>query len=207
MSDELRRVFNRFDRLFDRRAIAEERTEVHPLPDVVGPCSARVAFGIAHRAARAVDRGARLKMIVAPNGLFVDGTSDRWDMAFDLPDRRAKLACDLQLLEADDGAGWTATLTVTIRPFPAEGGLLRRMVDEGKLLHRQLLGHWREEMRRTPDLPSTFKDSDAALEELRSQGLDPIVMEFSFGSTFDAHGVPSWRAAGRRETWETSFRP
>ena len=204
----MRRLVNRIDHLLDLRSLRAEDRKTLPAPSIAGPCTVRAAFDPALRHARRHDRGAQLKRIVSPNGLFPNGTSDRWEFLFHLPSRRGIANIELQILEVED-SGWspehTATWSVWVRPFPTREAALYRMMQEGKLLYRQFEGHWRQEMRRSPPLPWSFRDSDEALQDFVVQGLDPTIHEFSFASRLGAGGHPVWAAHGRHEEWETPF--
>lgn len=71
------------------------------------------------------------------------------------------------------------------------------MADEGRILYRQLASHWRREMARTPEVPLSFLDSDAVLNELMAAGLDTSV-EFSLSTGSRQGGKLGWRAQTRQ---------
>lgn len=95
MLEPLRRLYNTVDRFFDRRALTQELHFSRDLKES-NQVTARHAFQVALQAAQQLDRGACLKLI-AGHAVNHDGTSSRWEFFFDLPARRAKLACDWAL--------------------------------------------------------------------------------------------------------------
>jgi hypothetical protein len=198
MSDTLRRLYNSVDLFFDRRALTQELRFSQDLGDTNEPKTARYAFQFARQAAVTLDPEASLKLIVSPDGIGADGTSARWEFFFDLPARRAKLECDWFLpWEVETDRFGMAQLEVVARPFPPLSSPLRQMVKDGKLLHRKLIGFWKKEYRRSPELPLPFRDSDEAMAELRRQGLDPAEVEFSLGTDQSPAGKLSWVAQTR----------
>lgn len=206
-ADQLRRYFNRMDRWLDRSSLAEERREQIDLEAPPEPVTARKAFGYVWPVVRRIDRTARLKLISGSENLHPSGTTSRWAFLFDLPKRRAKAALDWVLpWDEDSDAYGSPRIEGVIRPFPAPGSLLHRMIDEGRVLYRQLNGPWRDEMNRTPVLPNSFKDSDAVIRECTERGLDLGRDE----TTLVAKGVSAaelvWEAQTRHETYQTSFR-
>lgn len=205
--ERMRRIFNRLDRALDRRSLKEVVRISRETGEGATPVTARVAFRTCQKAARSIDRGARLRLIAAPQIATGDGgTSRTWDFHFHLPRRRAEFACRWELPfdeEADDFG--PARLDATATPFPAPGGLWETMVDQGKLLYRQQNGLWRQERSRRRDLPHRFRDSDEVVAEFEAQGLDPLSEEFTLGTRSEGAAPPVWTAATRNTTWETPF--
>jgi hypothetical protein len=201
MSDALRRLYNRVDGWFDRAALVRDVQVVRGLQEPA-PVTARRAFEQAARSAREMDRAARLKMISAPGGVDASGASDRWEFLFDLPARRAKLSCTW-FLEWDAQADrfGAAQIDAQARPFPPMDSPLRRLVAEGKLLHRQMIGLWAGERRRGPDLPDRFRDSNEVIGEFMARGLDVALHEFTLGTGLSPAGEISWvvHARGRSD--------
>lgn len=202
MSDDLRRRYNRVDRLFDWRAIREPVHMTHRAGDTRTPLTALQALKFTRPFATQLDRQARLKLIVAQAGLLSSGASPHWEFFFDLPTRRAKLVCEWFLAwnEASDGYD-PAQVTVTVNPFPPPDSPVHQMVQEGKLLHQQLVGMWRQERRRTPDLPTRLYDSDHAMADFIRQGLDPAQEEFSLSTSRSPQGQMSWVAHTRAKSY------
>ena len=208
-ADAMRRVLNGFDRALDRRSLKEVVRISRATGEGAEPVTARVAFDACLKVARTFDRGARLRLIAAP-GIATggDGKSREWNVHFHLPRRRAELACrwHLPFDEADDDFA-PARLDATATPFPAPGGLILTLVDQGKMLYRQLNGLWLMERRRARDLPHRFRDSDEVVAELAGRGLDATDTEFTFATGWADGGAPVWTAATRDRTYETSFEP
>jgi hypothetical protein len=199
MSNALRRLYNRVDRFFDRRTLTQELRSSHELKGSNEPQTARQVFEVAWQAAQELDREACLKLIVSPQGVDQQGASAHWEFFFDLPQRRAKLEGNWFLPWEDERQGFGfARFDLIARPFPAANSLLRQMVNEGKLLHRQLAGFWEEERRRSPDLPLHFRNSDEAIIELMRQGLDLLQDEFSLGTGQSPEGSLAWVAQTRK---------
>lgn len=200
-------MLNRFDKTLDRRSLKEVVRISRETGEGAAPVTARDAFRTCLKAARTLDRGARLRLIAAPKiATGEDGTSRTWDFHFHLPRRRAQMACrwELPFDEAADDFG-AARLDATATPFPAPGTPISTLVDQGKMLYRQLNGLWLQERRRGSDLPHRFRDSDEVLAELGAQGLDPLAEEFTLGTRANAAAAPVWTAATRDTTWETPF--
>ena len=205
MIETLRRLYNAVDRLFDHGALKQE---VQTSRDLIEshPVTARNAFEVVWQAARQLDHNPHLKLIVG-HEVNPDGTARRWEFFFDLPTRRAKLACDWSLTwdASKDGFG-RGRLIITAQPFPPAESIYYQIVRDGKLLHRQLIGLWNQELRRSPKLPLRFKDSSDVMAEFLQQGLDPAEAEFSFGTVQRSTGRPGWMARTRdNHTFSTDF--
>jgi hypothetical protein len=205
--DGLRRIFNRLDRFLDRQSLKEIVRISRATGEAAAPVTARVAFRTCLKAARSLVGGARLRLIAAPETATTEsGTSRTWDFHFHLPRRRAQMACrwELPFDEAADDFG-PARLDATATPFPAPGTLLVTLVEQGKMLHRQLNGLWLQERRRGRDLPHDFRDSDDVVAEFKAQGLDARYTDFTLGTRTDGAAAPVWTAATRDTTWEVPF--
>jgi hypothetical protein len=79
------------------------------------------------------------------------------------------------------------------------------MAKEGKVLHRQLVGLWKEETRRVSYLPDNFRDTDIVAADLSKQGLDLTQVEFSLSTGRSPEGHPSWIAQTRRRQYFTEL--
>lgn len=205
--ESLRRLFNRLEQTFDRRSLKEVVRISRQTGQGAAPVTAREAFRTCLKEARTLDRGAKLRLIAAPKiATGGDGTSRTWDLHFHLPRRRAQLACrwELPFDEAADDFG-PARLEATATPFPAPGTPLVTLVDQGKMLYRQLNGLWLQERRRGRDLPHRFRDSDEVVAEFKAQGLNALDEEFTLGTRAEDARSAVWTAATRVTTWETSF--
>ncbi|MEM9382361.1 MAG: hypothetical protein AAGB93_20580 [Planctomycetota bacterium] len=193
MSDALRRLHNRIAGLVDRRSLRAE-VRIERSSGAAEPKTARSAFQLAAGPARRLDRTLRLKHVSAPAGVDVDGRATHWSFLFDLPRRRAQVRADWSLVHD----GWTRARVSSIAlPFPPLGGLVRRQIDEGRIVYRQMQSHWIEERARTPDLPVPFVDSDRAVDALVGLGLDAAIAELRLATGVDADGAPVWIGASR----------
>ncbi len=200
MINSMRRLYNTVDRLFDRQAIQQDVNWDNELNRSDQPKTARQAFASIQKTAQDWDTRPQLKLISAPEGVDADGTARRWEFFFDLPSRRARLECDWSLQwdsSQDDYAG--SQIEARVRPFPELGSKLYRMVNEGLMLYRQLHGLWREERRRTPDLPTAFRDSDEVMDELIKLGLVDPTEEIVLNTGQTPSGVLSWVAHTRHD--------
>lgn len=203
MTESLRRAFNAVERLFDRRALTVELRCSQSDAGSGHPVTALEAYRRVRSAVLALDRRARLKAIVSQDGIAADGTSAHWEFAFDLPRRRAQALCEWALGwdEVADGYG-PAAIGLVVSPFPPATSPIRWMVEEGQL-HRMLIGLWEQERRRRPDLPETFRDTDAAAADFARQGLDVTQVEFALATGLSPEGRPCWIARARRRTYTT----
>ena len=206
MSDTLRRVYNAVDLLFDTRAISQESRYSREEGESRLPKTALQAFKKIRPFAYDLDRQARFKKIVSQQGINIGGTSVHWEFFFDLTRRRAKLSCDW-VLSWDEGIDdyGPARIEIAVRPFPPENSPIRKAVKEGKLLHRQMMGLWRREYTRLPNLPDKFRDTDIVLADFLKQGLDITQFEFSLHTDLSPQGQLSWIAQTRYDTYYSSF--
>lgn len=207
LTENLRRVYNAVEAFFDRQASLTEARLERPGGSQNKPLTARAAFAICLPLAKEFDRGARLKLIVAPDGAIEpDGASMRWEFFFDLPKRRGQMNCTWFLTwdESADDFG-ASRIEATVKPFPPEDSLLRRMVKDGQLLYSQLKGLWREERQRKPDLPHRFRDSDEVMQEFAHKGLDLSHTEVTLVAECKQGERPLWVAQGRDASLRARF--
>lgn len=204
MSDRYRQIYNSIERALDFRELRQEKRLLHERGAPGQRLTASRALSLVLPPVRRIDRDAMLKMIAAPDGTGVDGTSGRWEFSFDLPRRRAKVgaAWFLQWDDELDEYG-SARIEVVARPFPPMDSVIRTMVDEGKLIYPQLKAFWRKERRRVPDLRRSFRDSDVAIADLIRQGLSPEEVEFSLATRAASDQAPVWVAQTRTEEFST----
>jgi hypothetical protein len=202
MSETLRRLYNRIDLLFDSRAIARESrfSSDGGASGESRTAAQALAFVLPH--VRRFDGGAGLKSIVSQQGVRPDGTSAHWEFFFDLPGRRARIIAEWRLAwdEAHDAFG-SASVDFLVKPFPPADSPIRQAVREGKLLHRQMAGMWKQEHQRTARLPIRFRDSDLAFADFRNQGLDASQTEFSLSTGRSPQGNLCWIAQARDTTY------
>jgi len=206
MSNSLRRIYNIADSLFDTRAITKEARTSHDLGKPHLPKTALQTFRIVQPFAYDLDRNARLKMIVSQQGVIANGTSSYWEFFFDLVQRQAKLVCQWVLSWDDttDDFG-PARLEIFVNPFPPVDSPIRQAVREGRLLYQQMLGMWKQECKRCPDLPSTFRDTNLVLTDFMRQGLDMTQEEFSLSTGQSQNGDLCWMAQTRNATYYSVF--
>ena len=198
----LRRLTNPIDRWLDFGSLRAPVVTEKRWPGGGVPCLASAALERAAAAAFGLDRDARLKRIAAPRGTAVDGAAQRWTFFFELPRRRAKLLCDWYL-DGDTAAGrfGRECLDTRATPFPHPDSDLARAIAEGRLAYGRLRGIWREERRRLGDLPLRFRDSDEALADLRTLGLQPGDQHFALRT----ETVPGQGAVWVAKTADRSF--
>ncbi len=136
------------------------------------PITALQAFQFVQPVSCKLDRQYQLRMIVSQNRITANGTSAHWEFFFNLLRRRAKIACEwvLPWNETIDDYGQTK-MDITVTPFPAVQSTIRTVVREGKLLHQQMIGMWRQECKRSPTLPTPFRDTDSVMADFVQQGL------------------------------------
>lgn len=196
----LRRVVNHIDRRLDRQSLAEVADHSQQWPGGGVPCTAAAALERAVHHAHTLDRNACLKQLVAPKGTQSDGAAQRWEFRFELPEARAVLTCDW-FLDGDARAGRFGRERLECRatPFPAPDSVLALGVAEGRLGYSSLGRAWREERRRTPDLPLVFRDSDAALADLQRFGFSVGRDAFTLAASAEPVGG-LWWVARRGET-------
>jgi len=128
-----RRLNNRIDRWLDRRSLHAPVESVQVLGVGGVPCLASVALERAAQQAQALDRDARLKQVLAPQGTQPDGAASRWQFHFELPRARARLAVDWYL-DGDVRGGRFGHETIAVRaePFPPSESVLAQGVADGR---------------------------------------------------------------------------
>lgn len=167
-----RRLLNRIDRWLDRSSLHRPVTISDRPPGGGVPCVVSVALERAVREAHRHDDDARLKHVLAPQGAAADGAARRWEFVFDLPERRAKMMSQWYLDgDAKFGRFGRECFDAVIKPFPLADSPVDLAMAEGRLPYAQRAIAWRDERRRTPDLPMSFRDSDAVMADLLAQGL------------------------------------
>ena len=168
----LRRLLNSIDRRLDRNSLHEPLTRNERPPGGGVPCLVSHALEQAVKTAHQFDPDARLKHVLAPQGVARDGAARRWEFVFDLPQRRAKLLSQWYL-DGDPKFGrfGRECFDASLRPFPPPESPLAQAVAQGRLPYSQCTAAWREERRRTPDLPLGLRDSDAVMGDLLRLGL------------------------------------
>lgn len=203
----LRRLNNRIERWLDRSSLHEARVHAQDWPGGGVPCIASAALERAVSYAHTLDPDACLKQVLAPEGVQPDGAARRWQFRFELPTARAVLDCNW-FLDGDARAGRFGKERFEARgmPFPPPGSELARAVAEGRLPYAGLNRAWREERRRTPDLPLVFRDSDVAAMELQQRGLVLGGAAFSLGVASDPGGVLRWVARSGSTEFRSPFR-
>ena len=206
MSDSLRRIYNSIDRLFDVWVIKQELRYSRDGGESRSPKTALQAFQLVQPIIRELDRQSQLKMITSQQGLTANGTSAHWEFFFNLFRRRAETVCEwvLPWNEAIDDYG-QAKIEITAKPFPAVNSPICTAVSEGKLLHQQMIGMWRQECQRRPTLPTQFRDTQIVLADFLQQGLDLTQAEFSLYTGQSPQGKLSWIAQTRNAAYYSSF--
>lgn len=205
MSNFLRRIYNSIDALIDRNALLEELQFSKEDLRAPSPQTAKQALEKVLPFIYKLDKTSNLKMIVSQQGINANGESAHWEFFFDLTQKRAQLVCDWKLVWNETVDNYTsAKIDFKITPFPPMNSPLRQMVKEGKLLHQQLIGMWKQEMNRRPNLSKTFRDTNHTIKEFAQQGLDVSQTEFSL-STQPVGGKTYWAAQTRNKTYYAEF--
>ena len=126
-----------------------------------GPITAREAFDLAEEIIVSFDSDARLTRVES-KGLSSAGRAEGWNFDFLLPNRWGYCRFVFQNLNGEE------KLTLTLRPFAAEGSALDKMLQDGQagFVEQQ----WKVEMERQPSLSHAFQDSVTVLSTLKSQG-------------------------------------
>jgi len=206
MPNRLRQLYNAIVRLLDRTSILQTIRFTRKLEMEGQPVTAGTAFEVILPAAGKLDRRAQLKRVVSLSGIDAHGSSAHWEFFFNLPGRRAKLLCEWVLPWNEPADTYDPpVMEITVTPFPPPESPLHQLVREGGLLYRQLSGLWREELRRIPNLPRQFHDTDLILQELMDQGLQITQSEFSLTTGHMPEGGAVWRVQTRRGDFHASF--
>ncbi len=205
MSNFLRRIYNFIDALIDRNALLEKLQFSKEDSRAASPQTAKQALEKVLPFIYELDKTSNLKMIVSQQGVNANGESAHWELFFDLTQKRAQLVCDWKLVWDETVNNYTsAKIDFKIMPFPPLNSPVRQMVKEGKLLHQQLIGMWKQEINRRPNLSKTFRDTNHAIQEFAQQGLDVSQTEFSL-STQPVGGKTYWAAQTRNKTYYAEF--
>ncbi|HSJ29674.1 MAG TPA: hypothetical protein VLB67_15830 [Acidimicrobiia bacterium] len=131
-----------------------------PVPGLVGPMTSSRAGDVATRMARDFEPGVRAWRVGSDEGCDEHGRSFRWELRFDLPERRTELVVTIGFPPFEEsGARGGAVASVRLLPFPAEGSELARMERAGQITRRRMRGVWRQHMRDRLPLPEDFPDS------------------------------------------------
>lgn len=205
--EHLRRLYNAIDVFFDWAALIEKVEFSQKTDSGNVPVTARQAYSVCQTLAMDFDRKASLKLIVSPDdAIQANGTATKWEFFFDLPQRRAQMIAVWYLpCSPETGNFEDAQIDVTVNPFPAADSTLRKLVKEGKLLHKQLVGMWRKEYKSKPPLPRRFRDSDEVMAEFAEQGLDIAETEVTLIAECKAGESPLWRADARGSSYYAKF--
>jgi len=201
--DGLRCFYNSVEAFFDRHSLLEEVYLSRTIESQNKPVTARKAFLPCLSIAREFDRGAQLKLIVCPNdNIEQNGTSRQWEFFYDLPKLHAKMNCVWLLTWNEDADSFdTIDIEVVTRPFPPHDSPLRKLVKEGKILYRQLIGMWDAEYKRMANLPHHFRDSDDVMREFTQKGLNLTETKVTLIAEGNKGKQPIWKA----DTGETPF--
>lgn len=201
----LTRALNRIDRALDHTSTSKPVVVNERLRGGGVPCLATHALERSVREAHRHDEGARLKHVLAPQGAAADGAARRWEFVFDLPLRRAKLLSQWYLDgDAKFGRFGRECFDATVVPFPPPDHPLTLALAAGKARYAQCAAAWREERRRTPDLPLELRDSDVLMADLQRQGLQ-VDQGFSLRNAVTQAGVPIWLAQARDASFYCKF--
>lgn len=140
-----------------------------------GPITAREAFDLAEEIIVSFDAEARLIRVESQGKLEPEGRAEGWTFEFILPNRWGFCHFVFRSLKGEE------RLTLTLRPFAAEGSAMDKMLQDGQagFVEQQ----WKVEMERQPSLSHSFQDSQKVLTKLKEQG-----------KTFDLSGGPVLRA-------------
>lgn len=201
-ANALRRLYNSIDGLFGRGGLKEEQRFTRSALTTSGQLTLGAVYALCQNIAQEFEARPRLTMVAAPEGTDRFGAARRWELFFHLPKQRALLECVWVITEKDEEE---ARIDVVARPFPPADSPLRKMVEQGKLLRRQLTGMWREELNKHPALPQHFYNSDAALNKFVQQGLDPATEEFSLTAKYTDGGEACWVLQTHDKTYQAPF--
>lgn len=206
MSDSIRRIYNNLERFFDRHVISDQINISKTDELDIKQKTALAAYDCIKPLLLRYDKQASLKMIVSQTGIDTNGTSNHWEFFWDLPNQRAKVVSDWQLVWDDDKDSFRASkIQITINPFPPGDSPVRKLVADGKMLYRQMIGMWIQEYRRTPKLPGKFIDTDKIISDFISKGLRIEETEFSLSTGVSSDGLLSWIAHSREGIYFTTF--
>ncbi|MEX2279556.1 MAG: hypothetical protein WEA76_05650 [Acidimicrobiia bacterium] len=132
------------------------------VPGLSGSCTSTEAIAALTPIAAAHGAETGPWQIGTEDGVDADGRSVRWEVRFDLPQRRQELVVTLGFgREEATGVNTEAQASLRFLPFPSEGSELARMAVAGQISGRRLRAVWRQHMREHEPLPADLPDSFA----------------------------------------------
>ena len=145
---------------------------VVPVPGLWGNCTSREAVAAATRIAEDIESGARPWRIATDDGCDEGGRSVRWEIRFDLPQRRSEAVVTVGFtFDETAGKHRDGVASVRLLPFPSQGSELARMALAGQISGRRLRAVWRQQMREREPLPDDFPDSSAMALAVGKEGI------------------------------------
>lgn len=145
-----------------------------PVPGLSGSCTSNEALAAGADVVETYRPEAGAWRVGTEDGCDAEGRSIRWEMRYDLAERRSELRLTIAFV-VDEAAGvrTSAVASVQFLPFPAEGSELAKMARAGQITGRRLRSVWRQQMREHEPLPTGFPGSDVmvravAPDEVRS---------------------------------------
>lgn len=145
-----------------------------PVPGLWGDCTSQEAIAAATRIAEGLEPDARPWLVGTDDGCDEHGRSVRWEVRFDLPERRSEAVVTIGFtFDEKAQTHGDAVGSVRLLPFPSQGSELAKMALAGQITGRRLRSVWRQQMREREPLPDDFPDSSVmasavAPEEIRS---------------------------------------
>lgn len=150
--------------MIDERLIA--------VPGLSGSCTSSQAIAATRVVAEDFGAATGPWQIGTEDGIGADGRSIRWEVRFDLPQRRQELVVTLGFArEEATGVHGAAQASLRFLPFPAEGSELARMAVSGQISGRRLRAVWRQQLREHVPLPAELPDSSVLASHVAP---DPI---------------------------------
>lgn len=130
------------------------------VPGLWGPCTSSEAIDAIGALVAGEGTTTRPWQIGTEDGLDHAGRSVRWEVGFDLPERRQELVVSLGF-PVEEATGGYAKAVASLRylPFPSQGSELARMAAAGKINGRRLRSVWRQQLREHEPLPPDLPDS------------------------------------------------
>ena len=133
-----------------------------PVHGLFGSCISSEAIAAAARIAAAQGGTERPWQVGTEDGLDALGRSMRWEVRFDLPQRRQELVVNIGFpIEEATGLQGEGVASLRCLPFPSEGSELARMATTGQISGRRLRAVWRQQLREHEPLPLDLPDSEA----------------------------------------------
>jgi hypothetical protein len=145
-----------------------------PVPGLFGSCTSHEALGAGAAIVAAFRPDAGAWRVGTEDGCDPAGRSVRWELRYDLGERRSELRLTIAFVRDEAAGVHTAALaSVQLLPFPSEGSELAKMARAGLISGRRLRSVWRQQMREHEALPTDFPGSDVmaravAPDEVRS---------------------------------------